>query len=131
MPFAGKKAKPPHVDRQAHLAAKPVRMVEAEAIRGSDGAVSLIVPVAKTSVALRFFRAPAGAKKTFELDAMGTMVWDQIDGRTSVQQIIRRLAKQYGLSHREAEVATLAFLKTLTRKSLIGMQLKTSQSVKS
>jgi hypothetical protein len=60
-------------------------------------------------------------KKTFELDELGKFVWDACDGKTAVRQIIRRLAERYNLNQREAEVATVAFLQTLTRKGLIGM----------
>ena len=60
-------------------------------------------------------------EKTFELDELGKFVWDACDAKTSVRQIIRKLAKRYNLNDREAEVATVAFLKTLTSKGLIGM----------
>jgi hypothetical protein len=63
-------------------------------------------------------------KKTFELDELGKFVWDTCDGKTAVRQIIRRLADRYNLNDREAEVATVAFLRTLTRKGLVGMAIE-------
>jgi len=79
------------------------------------------VPVRPTRWASMLLRVPGGMKKTFELDKLGKFVWDECDGKTSVRQIIRRLARRYNLNEREAEVATVAFLHTLTRKGLIGM----------
>jgi hypothetical protein len=70
-------------------------------------------------------RAPAGGvKKSFELDELGKFVWDACDGKTAVRHIIRKLAERYNLNQREAEVATVAFLQTLTRKGLIGMAME-------
>ncbi|MEO6435978.1 MAG: PqqD family protein, partial [Tepidisphaeraceae bacterium] len=71
--------------------------------------------------ASRILRVPEWATKTFELDELGKFVWDACDGETTVAQLIRRLAKQYNLNEREAEVATLAFLNTLARRGLIGV----------
>jgi hypothetical protein len=41
-----------------------------------------------------------------------------------VQQLIRKLARKFGLSDREAAVSTNLFLQTLGRKSLIGWNVK-------
>lgn len=121
-------ARKPTVDRAAQLAAKPMLLVKAQRADRKDGGVDLTIPLAQSRMAGFLFRMPVGATKTFELDAMGVLVWDAIDGRTSVQQIIRRLAKRYNLSLREAEVSTLSFLNMLTRKGLVGMQVRQRNS---
>ena len=64
------------------------------------------------------------ATKTFEFDSIGLFVWNLCDGKTSVQQIIRMLAREYRLNLREAEVPTLQFLQTLAKKGLIAMTVK-------
>ncbi len=69
-------------------------------------------------------RMPEGATKTFEFDQLGQMVWDLCDGKHSVQQIARKLAKTYKVSEREAQVATETFLVTLARKGLIAAAVK-------
>ena len=51
-------------------------------------------------------------------------VWTSCDGKTTVQQMIQRLAKERRLTLREVEVATLQFLQTLTRKGLVGMPVE-------
>jgi hypothetical protein len=103
--------------------AKPIHVVSPKIERRDDGGANLTIPIKQRGVATWLFRLPEGASKTFELDQMGMLVWDNIDGKTSVQQLIRKLAKRYQVSLREAEVSTLTFLNMLTRKGLVGMQV--------
>ena len=84
----------------------------------------MTVPLAPVGWRARFLRVPRNVTKTFELDELGKLVWDACDGTASVQQVIRKLASRYNLNEREAEVATLAFLRTLMRKGLIGIPAK-------
>jgi hypothetical protein len=103
------------------LAAKPVRLVQATLCDRPDGGAELKVPLRPVRWTRWFYKLPAGATKTFELDALGLLVWNACDGHTSVQQIIRKLAKRYNLGLREAQAPTLGFLQTLIRKGLVGM----------
>src|SRR5262245_289387 len=100
----GRKAKT--ITRHEQLASRPLTRDDATLEKSDDGG--------RVKVPLRsrgwLFRVPPGTTKTFELDAMGLLVWDACDGKTSVQQIIRKLSKRYNLSLREAEVSTLTFL---------------------
>lgn len=98
-------------------------MVDGTLVDREDGGVDLVVTLRQTKWSGWFFRMPDGAKKTFEMDALGRFVWEGCNGKTTVQQIIRRLAKQYNLNLREAQVATVQFLNMLTKKGLIGMAL--------
>lgn len=116
--------KKPRLTLQQQLSARPLRLVDAEIKERDDGGVNLVVRLRQTKWSGWFFRMPEGAKKTFELDEMGRLVWDNCNGKTSVQQIIRRLSKQYNLNLREAQVSTIQFLNMLTRKGLIGMTLR-------
>ena len=105
------------------LSGKPLRAADATESDAGPGKWKLTIPLRSARQggwASRFLRVPEGATKTFELDELGKFVWDACDGRTTVAQLIRRLAKQYNLNEREAEVATLAFLNTLARRGLIG-----------
>lgn len=104
------------------LAARPMHLVEAQVMPREDGGISLKVTLKQ----MRFgwlLKMPQGASKTFELDEMGRLVWENCNGNTSVQQIIRKLAQRYKLNLREAQVATINFLNMLTRKGLIGMAI--------
>ncbi len=116
--FGNKSAKP--ADRLEQLAAKPLRMVNVDLETDENGAGRLRVPLTPG----RFkwlYSPPPGATKTFELDALGVTVWRLCDGKNSIRQIIRKLSKQYNLNERETEQATIAFLRMLTRKGLIGV----------
>lgn len=114
----------PQLSRQDALASRPVRLVGAEMKPADDGGGKLTVPLGGKRWSGWLLRMPEGATKTFEFDPIGVFVWDQCDGKTSVQQVIRRLSKHYNLNLREAEVATVQFLQTLARKGLIGMAVK-------
>ncbi len=110
----------PQLTRQQQLSARPVRLVAGTMADGDGGGGRLTVPLRQRRWAGWLLRLPAGATKTFELDPLGRFVWDRCDGSATVQQIARKLAKQYGVSDREAQVSTEAFLATLTRKGLVG-----------
>lgn len=60
--------------------------------------------------------------KKLQLDALGTEVWDLIDGRRSVRKIIQRFAETHRLHPREAEVSVTRFLRELGKRGLIGLQ---------
>jgi hypothetical protein len=113
----------PRLSLEQTLSAKPLRLVEADAKEREDGGINLKVSLKQ----MRFgwlLKMPEGASKTFELDEMGRMVWENCDGKTSVQQMIRKLSKRYNLNLREAQVATITFLNMLTKKGLVGMAVK-------
>lgn len=112
----------PAITHNQALAARPRRLTEAELQPRGTGA-AITVPVHPTRWGRWIFRVPHGITKTFELDAIGIFVWNQCDGRNSVQQIIRKLAHEYRLNTREAEVSTIQFLHTLAKKGLIGMSM--------
>jgi hypothetical protein len=100
-----------------------VQLVKAELTETEDGGARLKVPLLRTRWSSTFLRVPDGATKTFELDPIGLFVWKACDGKTSVQQIIRKLSKEHKLTLREVEVSTIMFLQTLARKGLIGLEV--------
>lgn len=112
------------VSRHEAMAARPVQMVKCDVEPTPDGGAKLKVPLRQGGWLGRVMRVPEGASKTFELDSLGLFVWENCDGKTSVQQIIRRLAKEQSLTQREVEVATVRFLQTLVRKGLVGMSVE-------
>ena len=109
------------LSREDALESKPLRAEAAELKPTDDGGGKLVVPLSTPKRFAWLLRMPTGATKTFELDSIGVFVWENCDGKTSVQQIIRKLAKRYNLGLRQAEVPTVQFLQMLGRKGLIGM----------
>jgi len=109
----------PRMTRQQQLASRPLRLVDGKLTDGR-----LTVPIRQKKWSRWLLRLPANATKTFEFDAIGQLVWSLCDGKTSVQQIARKVAKTYNVSEREAQVSTEKFLTTLARKGLIGAAVR-------
>ena len=59
--------------------------------------------------------------KKLQLDALGTSVWDLVDGKRSVRIIIRIFAKIHRLENREAEVSVTSFIRQLGQRGLLGL----------
>jgi hypothetical protein len=113
--------KKPQVTRHESLSAKPVQLVEPDIERTDDQGAKLKVQVRPAKWASFLMGKDRMLSKTFELDSLGMFVWESCDGKTTVQQIIRKLAKRHNLTQREAEVGTIQFLQMLVKKSLVGM----------
>lgn len=105
--------------RMRLLAARPSRASDVQLHECGDGAWRLKAPVRASRFAAWIMRLPASSSRTFELDEIGKHVWDACDSEQTVQAIIENVASAYRLNRREAEVSTLAFLQTLSRKGLI------------
>lgn len=60
-------------------------------------------------------------EKAFDLDELGLQVWQLCDGRHTVAEIIQTFAHTRRVNQREAQVAVLAFLRTLLRRNLIAL----------
>ena len=60
--------------------------------------------------------------KKLQLDAMGTAVWDLVDGKRSVRRIVQIFAENHRLENREAEVSVTSFIRQLGQRGLLGLQ---------
>jgi hypothetical protein len=96
---------------------KPLRSPHATFAPNTSGGGLLRVPLK----ARWPFRFAAGAAKAFELDELGRLVWEHCDGEHTSAQIVAALAERYRLNLREAEVATMSFLRTLTSRGLVTL----------
>ena len=70
---------------------------------------------------------PAPREKRIQLDEVGAHVWRLCDGETSVDQIIRRMAKRYKLNRKEAETSTTEYLRRLGKRRLVGFAIPTAR----
>lgn len=61
-------------------------------------------------------------KRTLQLDALGTSVWQMIDGRKSAGKIIDEFQAEHQLNRREAEISVTAFFKELGKRGLLAMR---------
>jgi len=60
--------------------------------------------------------------KKLQLDALGTAVWDLVDGKRSVRRIIQIFAETHRLENKEAEVSVTSFIKQLGQRGLLGLR---------
>ena len=59
--------------------------------------------------------------KKLQLDALGTSVWDLVDGKRSVRMIIQIFSKAHRLETKEAEVSVTSFIRQLGQRGLLGL----------
>jgi hypothetical protein len=60
--------------------------------------------------------------RKLQLDILGTGVWDLLDGKSTVMEIIDSFAGIHQLYHKEAEVSVIQFLRELGRRGIVGMK---------
>lgn len=60
--------------------------------------------------------------RKLQLDQLGTDVWELLDGKHSVDQVIKAFARKHRLHPKEAEVSVVQFLRELGRRGLVGMR---------
>ena len=63
------------------------------------------------------------------LDEVGSDVVRQIDGRSTVGDLIAYVADRFKLSRKEAEVALLKYLDMLGRRGLVGFEVRVDGGV--
>lgn len=117
------------VPRETLMKARPLRNEWVEWELSEDGNALLVAPLDKQAKPV--FRALARWSKTpanrqFELEPVGTFVWQRCDGQTSTAAIAKALQKEYKMNRLEAETALFAFLEMLSQRRLITMQFPKS-----
>ncbi len=106
----------------------PVKNPEVKEASASAGHIFRTYPVYIRSIWRKWFpRSKPEKQKTvyhrkLQLDALGTAVWQQMDGRRSVSGIIEWFADTYQLHPLEAEKAVTLFLRDLGKRGLIGLK---------
>jgi hypothetical protein len=102
------------------LEARPIKNERAVASRTEDDAVRLRVPLVYP-VWLRSAARALGLRqeKSFELEGVGRAVYDRVDGKNSVENLVDWLAREHGLSFHEARVLIMKYLQMLMERGLI------------
>lgn len=113
------------MSRDEALALAPQASRDVDVSLTAAGLVRLSVPVsvrpALAGLARRFGAWDGRVlRKTVELDAVGTFVWQHIDGRATVGEIAAALAARYSLNPDEARLAVSEFLRQLGRRGAVG-----------
>ncbi len=64
---------------------------------------------------------PLPESRTIDLDEVGSEVWWLCDGERTVKEIVGALASGHRLDRKEAEMALIEYLRTLTKRGLVGL----------
>jgi hypothetical protein len=122
-----KKSKQPSISRTDALDAIPVKNIQITETRLETGEVLIRYPVTMRPFFAGLVKRFGGPNvqiqmKKLQLDELGTSVWEMINGRSSVRQLVERFAKSHQLEAREAEVSVSQFIRELGRRGLIGLR---------
>jgi len=115
------------ISRAEALNSRPVKNSRVRETRVETGEILLVYPQALRpwmAAVRRYLGGPAESNpcRKLQLDTLGTSVWDLLNGRRSVAQIIARFADTHRIPPKEAEVAVTRFLRDLGRRELIGLK---------
>ena len=117
----------PRLSKQSALAAIPVQNSEVTTEITASGHILIRYPVTlrpwMAKVLQRFKGTPPQIRfRKLQLDNLGTDVWQMIDGKRTVQDIIDKFAQIHQLQSAESESAITQFLRDLGKRGLIGMR---------
>jgi len=102
------------------MAARPYPMPGIRLQMEADGATTIKIRFGRSGWQ-KWLGAPAEYEKQFQLDSLGTEVFEACDGKTSVRQIVERFSASHSLNTAEAEMAVTKYMKTLMMKRILGM----------
>lgn len=114
-----------NLSREDAFAAVPVKNRAVAEEQDEDGNLTLTLKREDTllvRVLNKIFFIPG--EKKIALDEIGSWVWRKCDESTTVAEMISLMSDEYKLSLKEAEVSLMSFLRSLSRKRLIGFALK-------
>jgi hypothetical protein len=122
-----KKSPGAEISRNEALNCVPVKNLQARETRGETGLVLLTYPIAIRPWLAGWIRrfggsSDSGRTRKLQLDELGTAVWDLLDGRRSVGEVIQRFTTLQRLHPKEATVAVTLFLRELGKRGLIGLR---------
>jgi hypothetical protein len=125
MSWLRRKPSPKALTREESLDSRPIRNPKLQYDRSEDGTVVLRVPPNPAPWARFVARIlkVQDMERRISLDELGSYVWEQCDGETTVRKIIARFAKRFKLNRKEAEVSITQYLRTLAKKGLIGIMV--------
>jgi len=115
------------LSRSQALECRPAKSLHIAETRLETGEVLLEYPLrVKPWIAAiaRRFGGPADQvhTKKLQLDALGSAVWDLVDGERSVRRIVQIFAETHRLEKKEAEVSVTSFIKQLGQRGLLGLR---------
>lgn len=117
----------PQISRFDALSCIPVRNPAVLETRMDTGEILLTYLDIRKPWFMKFFQKISNSPdnmrmRKLHLDTLGTDVWNLLDGKSTVMDIIDAFAARHQLYHKEAEVSVAQFLRELGRRGIIGMK---------
>lgn len=121
-----KQPKAPPVPLELILASIPVKNPAIAWEKNERGEVVIKIKLEPSRPGLfsGFVKEPQ--EKKIVLDAMGSYVWEQIDGQKSINEIADLLAQRFKFHKREAQMSLLAYVQMLAERGLVTLLAPTS-----
>lgn len=115
------------ISRTEALKSIPVKNMDVAEIRLESGDVLLNYPVGIRPWMAKIIGHLGGNPdktqiKKLQLDMLGTSVWDQLDGKRSVKQVIQEFTHNHQMHPKEAEISVTQFLRDLGKRGIIGLK---------
>lgn len=95
-------------------------MVETDRTR--PNAITLLIPVQAAVPWFRFFvpkSSSSSLRRQIELDAVGSFVWQHINGESTLETIRKALAAEFGMKQLESQVSLATFIDELFSRGLV------------
>ena len=113
--------------RESALRCVPVKNRDIKELRLDNGTVRLCYPLQfkpwLAELRRRFGPPQAVApEKQLELDELGTLTWDLMDGRLCVADIVRRFSRQTRVHSKESEAAVAQIFRELGKRGIIALK---------
>lgn len=114
------------LNRGQALACTPIRNPEVEEEKKQEG-ILLRYPVEVKPWFRSIFKRLSNRDsniiiRRLQLDALGSSVWQMVDGKLTVAEIAEQFRNTHQLGTREAELSVSGFLKDLGRRGLIALK---------
>ena len=127
MSSQAKKKPSPFPDAYAQLQAIPVRNQAVEMLPGGPQDVRIAaVPVKYPNWLAPMARwlGWAGRKRKYELEGLGLAVYERIDGRTTIENLVDWLMAEHRLSFFESRALILHYVHQLMTKALVVVAVR-------
>lgn len=110
----------PPLGRRQSLEGVPV-LNEGVTVDGREpNRIVLTIRIRRGTGYLARFQPPV-MERTVKLDELGSFVLRQVDNRRNVREIVEQFVMRYRTNRREAELSTVAFLKSLAARGVISI----------
>ncbi len=111
------------VDRRRSLAGIPILHDNVKILESPEGTITLQLRLGRGHSIMDLFR-PAVTERKYELDEFGSFVVKEIQRRKTVLDIIQSFERRFRMSHREAELGVVAFIKILMKRSVLSVAVE-------